>query len=104
METHEDVQTIRASMVKFVLDEFKEFGVMKPLHLQAKPQDHRKGIFESLGQGLDMKVEAQGERAELVDDYSKFFETVGMLAGVEDRAIEEVKKWFSKQLFIEMYV
>ena len=101
METHEDVQTIRASMVKFVLDEFKEFGVMKPLHLQAKPQDHRKGIFESLGQGLDMKVEAQGERAELVDDYSKFFESVGALAGVEDRAIEQLKKWFDTESLVD---
>ncbi len=101
METHEDVQSIRASMVKLVLDEFKEFGVMKPLHLQAKPQDHRKGIFESLGQGLDMTVEAKGERAELVDDYSKFFESVGNLAGVEDRAIEQLRKWFESEPLID---
>jgi hypothetical protein len=95
METHVDVQEIRGSMVTLVLDEFKEFGVMKPLHLQAKAVDSRKGIFEALEHGLDMKVEAQGERAELVDDYSKFFENVGMLAGVEYQAIKEVKKWFA---------
>ena len=94
METHEDLQSIRAMMVKNVLDEFKEFGVMKPLHLQAKPQDHRKGIFETIGQGLDVTVEAQGERAELVDDYSKFFESVGNLADVEYRALKELKNWF----------
>ena len=63
---------------------------MKPLHLQAKAVDSRQGIFESLEHGLDMKVEAQGERAELVDDYSKFFESVGTLAGVEYQAIKEV--------------
>jgi len=97
METHVDIQEIRGAMVTLVLEEFKDFGVMKPLHLQARAIDSRQGIFESLEHGLDMKVEAQGERAELVDDYSKFFETVGMLAGVEDRAIEEVKKWFSTQ-------
>ncbi len=97
METHVDIQEIRGSMVTLVLDDFKDFGVMKPLHLQAKAIDSRQGIFESLEHGLDVTVEAHGERAELVDDYSKFFETVGMLAGVEDRAIEEVKKWFSTQ-------
>ncbi len=101
METHEDLQSIRAMMVKNVLDEFKEFGVMKPLHLQAKPQDHRKGIFETIGQGLDLTVEAQGERAELVDDYSKFFESVGNLADVEYRALKELKNWFSKQRLID---
>ena len=101
METHVDVQEIRGSMVTLVLDEFKAFGVMKPLHLQAKALDTRQGIFESLEHGLDLTVEAQGERAELVDDYSKFFETVGMLAGVEDRAIDEVKKWFSKQRLVD---
>ena len=101
METHEDMQSIRATMVKNVLDEFKDFGVMKPLHLQAKPLDHRKGIFETIGQGLDMTVEAKGERAELVDDYSKFFESVGNLAGVEDRAIESLKAWFKTQRLID---
>ena len=74
---------------------------MKPLHLQAKPLDHRKGIFETIGQGLDMTVEAKGERAELVDDYSKFFESVGNLAGVEDRAIESLKAWFKTQRLID---
>jgi hypothetical protein len=97
METHVDVQEIRGLMVTLVLDEFKAFGVMKPLHLQAKADDSRQGIFESLEHGLDVKVEAQGERAELVDDYSKFFENVGMLAGVEYQAIKEVKKWFATQ-------
>ena len=97
METHVDVQEIRGLMVTLVLDEFKAFGVMKPLHLQAKAVDSRQGIFESLEHGLDVKVEAQGERAELVDDYSKFFENVGMLAGVEYQAIKEVKKWFATQ-------
>ena len=97
METHVDIQEIRGAMVTLVLAEFKDFGVMKPLHLQSKAVDSRKGVFESLEHGLDLKVEAQGERAELIDDYSKFFETVGMLAGVEDRAIDEVKKWFASQ-------
>ena len=101
METHEDMQSIRATMVKTVLDEFKDFGVMKPLHLQAKPQDHRKGIFESIGQGLDMTVEAKGERAELVDDYSKFFESVGNLAGVEKSAVDALKDWFASQRLID---
>ena len=101
METHVDVQEIRGLMVTLVLDEFKEFGVMKPLHLQAKAVDSRQGIFESLEHGLDVKVEAQGERAELVDDYSKFFENVGMLAGVEYQAIKEVKKWFATQRLID---
>jgi hypothetical protein len=101
METHEDMQSIRATMVKTVLDEFKDFGVMKPLHLQAKPQDHRKGIFESIGQGLDMTVEAKGERAELVDDYSKFFESVGNLAGVEKSAVDALKDWFTSQRLID---
>ena len=101
METHVDIQEIRGAMVTLVLDEFKDFGVMKPLHLQAKAVDSRQGIFETLEHGLDMDVEAQGERAELVDDYSKFFETVGTLAGVEDRALEEVEKWFAKQRLID---
>ncbi len=101
METHDDMQSIRATMVKNVLDEFKEFGVMKPLHLQAQPQDHRRGIFETIGQGLDVTVEAKGERAELVDDYSKFFESVGNLAGVEDRAIDVLKQWFDSQRLID---
>ena len=101
METHVDIQEIRGSMVTMVLDEFKAFGVMKPLHLQAKAVDSRQGVFETLEHGLDVHVEAKGERAELVDDYSKFFETVGMLAGVEDRAIDEVKKWFSTQKIID---
>ena len=101
METHDDMQSIRATMVKNVLDEFKEFGVMKPLHLQAQPQDHRRGIFETIGQGLDVTVEAKGERAELVDDYSKFFESVGNLAGVEDRAIDVLKQWFASQRLID---
>ena len=101
METHVDVQEIRGLMVTLVLDEFKEFGVMKPLHLQAKAVDSRQGIFESLEHGLDMKVEAQGERAELVDDYSKFFESVGTLAGVEYQAIKEVKKWFATQRLVD---
>ncbi|MDE0707362.1 MAG: small multi-drug export protein, partial [Candidatus Poseidoniales archaeon] len=97
METHVDIQEIRGAMITLVLDEFKAFGVMKPLHLQSKAVDSRKGIFESLEHGLDMKVQAQGERAELVDDYSKFFENVGQLAGVEYQAIKEVKKWFASQ-------
>ncbi len=97
METHVDIQEIRGAMVTLVLDDFKEFGVMKPLHLQARAVDTRQGIFESLGHGLDVHVEPQGERAELVDDYSKFFETVGTLAGVEDRAIKAVKEWFGTQ-------
>ncbi|MDP7329300.1 MAG: small multi-drug export protein [Candidatus Thalassarchaeaceae archaeon] len=101
METHVDIQEIRGAMVTLVLDEFKKFGVMKPLHLQAKAVDSSQGIFETLEHGLDVKVEAQGERAELVDDYSKFFETVGMLAGVEDRTILEVKKWFKTQRLID---
>jgi len=101
METHDDMQSIRATMVKNVLDEFKEFGVMKPLHLQAQPQDHRRGIFETIGQGLDFTVEAKGERAELVDDYSKFFESVGNLANIEYRALKELKNWFSKQRLID---
>jgi hypothetical protein len=101
METHVDIQEIRGAMVTRVLDEFKLFGVMKPLHLQAKAVDSRKGIFESLEHGLDMKVEAQGERAELVDDYSKFFENVGQLAGVEHNAIKQVKKWFASQRLID---
>ena len=101
METHVDVQEIRGSMVTKVLDEFKEFGVMKPLHLQAKAIDSRQGVFESLEHGLDLSVTAQGERSELVDDYSKFFETVGQLAGVEDRAIEALKKWFNTQPILD---
>jgi len=101
METHVDVQEIRGAMVTLVLDEFKAFGVMKPLHLQSKAVDSRQGIFETLEHGLDVQVEAQGERAELVDDYSKFFENVGMLAGVEDRAIKVVKGWFKTQRLID---
>jgi hypothetical protein len=99
METHVDAKDVRWELVSTVLSEFKAFGLMKPLHLQARATDSTQGIFQVLGQGLDkaqITLETHGEREALVEDYSKFFETVGTLAGVEDRAIKAVKKWFVK--------
>jgi hypothetical protein len=99
METHVDTHDVRGEIVTRVLDEFKIFGVMKPLHLQAQSSDSSQGIFNALKHGLDIsKVElnTHGERETLVEDYSKFFETVGTLAGIEDRAIQAVKSWFQK--------
>jgi hypothetical protein len=41
-------------------------------------------------------LNTHGERETLVEDYSKFFETVGTLAGIEVRAVKAVKSWFQK--------
>lgn len=99
METHVDAKDVRGELVAMVLDEFKAYGLMKPLHLQAKATDSTQGVFEALKHGLDgaaVSLQTHGEREALVEDYSKFFETVGTLASVEDRAIEAVQAWFER--------
>ncbi|MEE2812798.1 MAG: small multi-drug export protein [Candidatus Thermoplasmatota archaeon] len=104
METYIDSRDVRGEMVKRVLDEFKAFGVMKPLHLQANSDDSSQGVFESLRYGLDaskVSIEAQGDGEALVTDYSKFFEDVSTLAGVENRAVDAIQDWFKKQNLID---
>ncbi len=104
METFVDTRDIRGEIITRVLDEFKVYGVMKPLHLQANAGDSRQGIFESLRKGLDasqLDIEAGGNYQSLVEDYSKFFESVGTLAGVEDQAIDAIEKWFDKSNLID---
>ncbi|MDP6906821.1 MAG: small multi-drug export protein [Candidatus Thalassarchaeaceae archaeon] len=104
METFIDSRDIRGEIVTKVLDELKSYGVMKPLHLQANAGDSRQGIFESLRKGLDpskLEIESGGNYNSLVEDYSKFFESVGTLAGVEDRAIDAIKDWFKDSNLID---
>ncbi len=105
MDTYVDRMDVRASMTKEVLKEFLVFGIMKPLQLKAQPDDERQGVFESLKQDFfldasQLSIEPHGDRAALVEDYSRFFEDLNTYSSLEDRAQSAMTDWFVKSRLI----
>ena len=105
MDTYVDRMDVRANLTKEVLSEFLVFGIMKPLQLKAQPSDERQGVFESLKQDFfldasQLSIQPHGDRAALVEDYSKFFEDLNTYSGLEDRAQAAMTEWFTKSRLI----
>jgi len=89
---------VTAEMLKVVLDDFKNYGVITPLQLKSKPLDDHRGAFESLSRGLDdIDVpELNAGQIGLVQDYNDFFSGIHDTAALENRIGGCVDDFFAK--------
>lgn len=89
---------INAEMLKAVLDDFINYGVITPLQLKSQSLDDHRGAFEQLSHGLRgiELPELNAERPALVQDYTDFFSGIHDTAALEKRVEGCVDDFFTK--------
>jgi hypothetical protein len=103
---------VRSELIKDILEEFRIFGVLKPLQLKAKQSHESKGmgIFEKFSSLTGSRAKKEVEDSvqsldadNLVDDYTKFFSDVGTLSGIEDRVHASLSKFLRQENLTERH-
>ena len=79
--------SVRARLLKDVLSEFAVFGEMRSTELDVRTMQDRRGVHQSIREGLETLEEP-------VEDYTTFFTDLNNYARIDDSIREVVRAWF----------
>ena len=85
-----DRESVRARLLKDVLSEFAVFGEMRSTELDVQTLQDRRGVHQSIREGLE-SIEGP------VEDYTSFFTDLNNFARIDDSIREVVRGWFADQ-------
>ena len=80
--------SVRARLLKDVLSEFAVFGEMRSTELDVRTMQDRRGVHQSIREGLETLEET-------VEDYTTFFTDLNNYARIDDSIREVVRAWFA---------
>ena len=80
-------ESVRARLLKDVLSEFAVFGEMRSTELDVRTMQDRRGVHQSIREGLETLEEP-------VEDYTTFFTDLNNYARIDDSIREVVRAWF----------
>ncbi|MBI32012.1 MAG: hypothetical protein CMB72_05485 [Euryarchaeota archaeon] len=80
--------SVRARLLKDVLSEFAVFGEMRSTELDVRTMQDRRGVHQSIREGLQTLQET-------VEDYTTFFTDLNNYARIDDSIREVVRGWFA---------
>lgn len=81
-------ESVRAKLLKDVLSEFAVFGEMRSTELDVRTMQDRRGVHQSIREGLETIEEP-------VEDYTSFFTDLNNYARIDDSIREVVRTWFA---------
>lgn len=81
-------ESVRAKLLKDVLSEFAVFGEMRSTELDVRTMQDRRGVHQSIREGLETIEEP-------VEDYTSFFTDLNNYARIDDSIREVVRSWFA---------
>jgi len=84
----ENRESVRARLLKDVLSEFAVFGEMRSTELDVMTSQDRRGVHQSIREGLDS---LEGP----VQDYTSFFTDLNNYARIDDNIRDVVRGWFA---------
>lgn len=84
----EKKESVRAKLLKDVLSEFAVFGEMRSTELDVRTMQDRRGVHQSIREGLETIEEP-------VEDYTSFFTDLNNYARIDDSIREVVRSWFA---------
>ena len=85
-----DRESVRARLLKDILSEFAVFGEMRSTELDVQTLQDRRGVHQSIREGLE-SIEGP------VEDYTSFFTDLNNFARIDDSIREVVRGWFADQ-------
>ncbi|MEC9119103.1 MAG: hypothetical protein VX854_06165, partial [Candidatus Thermoplasmatota archaeon] len=85
-----DRESVRARLLKDILSEFAVFGEMRSTELDVQTLQDRRGVHQSIREGLE-SIEGP------VEDYTSFFTDLNNFARIDDSIREVVRGWFAEQ-------
>ncbi|MEC7602079.1 MAG: small multi-drug export protein [Candidatus Thermoplasmatota archaeon] len=85
-----DRESVRARLLKDILSEFAVFGEMRSTELDVQTLQDRRGVHQSIREGLE-SIEGP------VEDYTSFFTDLNNFARIDDSIREVVRGWFAGQ-------
>ena len=85
-----DRESVRARLLKDILSEFAVFGEMRSTELDVQTLQDRRGVHQSIREGLE-SIEGP------VEDYTSFFTDLNNFARIDDSIREVVRGWFAYQ-------
>ena len=85
----EQRESVRARLLKDILSEFAVFGEMRSTELDVMTSQDRRGVHQSIREGLDS---LEGP----VEDYTSFFTDLNNYARIDDNIRDVVRDWFAK--------